>query len=106
MRSKKIDASNDTFGAVLNCAVRYCLGRETYMPRLVVDFIIPLLPYVTDRTLDAFLRDVSEAEKYGGYGDGKIDEPCWMDFLRMVSEEKARREFLINRTICEESSNV
>ena len=23
---------NEDFGAVLNCAVRYCIGRQTYMP--------------------------------------------------------------------------
>jgi len=25
-----IDVKDDNFGAVLNCAVRYCLGRQTY----------------------------------------------------------------------------
>lgn len=30
-----IDPANDNFGAVCNCAVRYCLGRRSYMPNLV-----------------------------------------------------------------------
>lgn len=53
-----IDLKNDNFGAVLNCAVRYSLGRHTYMPGLVMDFIGPLLPYVSDRTLWCMERDI------------------------------------------------
>ena len=34
-----IDASDDEFGLMLNCAVRYAMGRETYMPHAVMDFI-------------------------------------------------------------------
>lgn len=30
----------DEFGAALVCAVRYCLGRMTYMPGLVTDWIM------------------------------------------------------------------
>ena len=30
-----LDPTNDDFGAVCNCAVRYCLGRRSYMPILV-----------------------------------------------------------------------
>jgi len=28
----QIKKGDDFFGAVLNCAVRYCLGRRSYMP--------------------------------------------------------------------------
>ena len=38
-----IDPSDDDFGALCNCAVRYCLGRRSYMPKLIVDYITPLL---------------------------------------------------------------
>lgn len=36
-----IDPYNDDFGAICNCAVRYAVGRRTYMPDLVIDFITP-----------------------------------------------------------------
>ena len=32
------DPSSDHFGTVCNCAVRYCLGRRTYMPSLVCGY--------------------------------------------------------------------
>lgn len=35
---------NEDFGTILICAVRYSLGRQTYMPGLVQGYIRPLLP--------------------------------------------------------------
>ena len=39
----KIEREDDFGGAVLNCAVRYALGRMSYMPGLVMDVIRPML---------------------------------------------------------------
>ena len=79
---------NEDFGAVLNCAVRYCIGRQTYMPGLVIGYVTPLLPSLDDRTLRVFERDLSDA-KY--FGDEQIDKPMWMAFYRSVVEEMDRR---------------
>lgn len=86
-----IDLRDDNFGAVLNCAVRYALGRMTYMPHLVTDFITPLLPELSDKTLWCFDHDITERRYEGGYGDPKIDEPMWMRFHAAVREERRRR---------------
>lgn len=47
----KITKDDDFGGAVLNCAVRYALGRRTYMPGLVMDEIRPMLKDCSERTL-------------------------------------------------------
>ena len=73
----QIDIQDDDFGAVLNCAVRYCIGRMSYMPGLVIGFILPLLPYVSNRTLWCFDRDISSAYSLG---DPNIDAPKWKEF--------------------------
>ena len=87
-----IDITDDNFGAILNCAVRYALGRQTYIPLLVMDFIRPLLPFVLDKTLCCMERDIREAAVYGcGYGDPNIDEPAWKKFLEEVQAEIERR---------------
>lgn len=86
-----IDLANDDFGAVLNCAVRYAIGRNTYMPRLVIDFIKPLIPYLSSKTLWCFDQDITDARWYGGYGDPRIDEPKWMDFRELVRKERKNR---------------
>ena len=86
-----IALEDDDFGAVLNCSVRYCLGRQSYMPGLVIDYITPLLPYLSERTLWCFDQDIMEAQYEGGYGDPDIDEPKWMEFHAKVREERKRR---------------
>lgn len=88
-----IDPTDDYFGTVLNCAIRYSLGRQTYMPHLVMDFAHPLLPYLSDKTLWCMLRDIKEAGTYdGGYGCPVIDKPKWKAFLENVDAEIDRRK--------------
>ena len=79
---------DEDFGAVLNCAVRYCIGRQTYMPSLVICYITPLLPYLDDKTLRIFERDLSDTRYFG---DEYIDKPMWRVFYRSVIEEMDRR---------------
>ena len=83
-----IDPTDDDFGVIINCAVRYAIGRQSYMPSLVIDFTKPLLPYLTDRTLGVIQRDIEEAPSYG---DSVIDKPYWLNFLEDVKEEKEKR---------------
>lgn len=84
-----IDPSNDEFGTILNCAVRYSIGRGTYIPHLVIDFITPLLPFMSCATLGTFERDVERAESYG---HETIDKPHWMKFLADVRNEMEKRK--------------
>lgn len=88
-RIPKIALGDDNFGAVLNCAVRYCIGRRTYMPTLVMDFIRPLLPYLTERTLYVMEEDIERAESYG---DPNIDEPEWKRFLKEIKKVRENAE--------------
>ena len=87
----KIDLSDDDFGLVLNAAVRYSIGRQTYMPSVVIGFITPLLPYLNNKTLHCFDQDVVEAKYYGGYGNENLDKPYWMRFLEAVRAEETAR---------------
>ena len=83
-----IDLEDEDFGAVLNCAIRYCIGRQTYMPSLVIGFIRPQLPYLNDKTLRCFERDLSNATYFG---DETIDKPVWLKFKTEVEYELKRR---------------
>ena len=76
-------------GAILICAIRYCLGRQTYMPSLITDFIRPLLPHLDNKTLSVIENDIRNAESYG---NEKIDKPIWVRFLSEVEEEICRRK--------------
>ena len=87
-----VDPTNDDFGAICNCAVRYCLGRRSYMPSLVCRCIISLLPKLTDKTLDCFERDIAERKRTGfGFGDS-CDCETWDAFYKAVCNEIERRK--------------
>lgn len=86
---KLLKPSEHDFGTVLICAVRYCIGRQTYMPRLVIDYVTPLLPSLDGRTLKVMASDIKSA---GNYGDEVIDKPYWIMFLRKIEHEMERRK--------------
>lgn len=87
-----VDPTNDDFGAVCNCAVRYCLGRRSYMPSFVCGYITPLLPELTDKTLDCFERDIAGRKKVDfDFGMG-CDYEMWDVFYKAVCDEIERRK--------------
>ena len=91
--NNKISLDNDNLQAIFVCAIRYSLGRRTYMPHLVIDFLTPLLPHLSDKTLSVIERDIREADKMGvGYGDERIDKPRWLQFRQLILSEIEKRK--------------
>ena len=82
---------DDFFGAVINCAIRYCLGRQSYTPSLVIDEVRKVLPLLNDKTIGCMERDIREADKFSGYGDEKIDKPEWLKFLKEIQDLMDKR---------------
>lgn len=85
---------DDDLGLMLNEAVRYSLGRETYVSYDTPNFIKPLLPYLSNRTLCVMERDIRERgedpwykDTGRPYGDPDIDEPSWLAFLKDIQDE-------------------
>ncbi len=79
----------DFFGAVLNCAVRYCIGRMTYMPGLVTDWIMDHCHgLLTAKTLGVMKRDIDEAANRNGLGMN-CDVDTWYRFRGWLEEEEA-----------------
>lgn len=86
-----INLQDDHFGAVLNWAVRYCLGRMTYAPSMTISFITPLLPYLNENAIRTFDQDIKDHIKYDRSFGMECDKSDWMRFWDKVREEKARR---------------
>ena len=93
------DIEDEEFGAILTCAVRYCLGRRSYMPGLIIGYITPLLPYISDNALRCIEADLSKPDLHGGFGDEKIDKPIWIKFRNNVQGEIQKR-----KESCDESN--
>ena len=71
------------FETILLCAVRYAIGRRTYIPSLVIDYITPLLPYLSEDVLKLIVNEIVQHYTYeGALGDEKIDKPYWEQFLQ------------------------
>ena len=80
------------FETILLCAVRYAIGRRTYIPSLVIDYITPLLPYLSEDVLKLIANEITKYEAYeGALGDEKIDRPYWLNFKRKILAEMERR---------------
>ena len=86
---------NKHLEAILVCAVRYAIGRKTYIPSLVIDYITPLLPYLSEDVLKLIANEIVQHYTYeGALGDEKIDKPYWIDFLRKIRLEIGGRHEL------------
>jgi len=87
------------FSTILLCAMRYALGRETYMPGLVQDFIMAHAEALDEGTRQTMIRDIREADHIthcdwgtiDGLGDTKIDRPGWLAFKDWL-EKGAKNE--------------
>ena len=92
-RPVKLNEIDDDIGAIAICAVRYAIGRQTYMPGLVQGFIMRH-PEIVDANVRAvMIRDIDEADRVTEHtlpsgsilridhlGDTKIDRPGWERF--------------------------
>ena len=80
------------FETILLCAVRYAIGRRTYIPSRVIDYITPLLPYLSEDVLKLIVNEIIEHYTYeGALGDEMIDKPYWIDFLQKIRLEMGGR---------------
>lgn len=79
---------DDTFGQMMVSAVRYALGRQTYIVSTTTRYITHLLPKLDNHNIACMERDIREA---GNYGSETIDKPEWMALLKVLQEEMNTR---------------
>ena len=83
------------FETILLCAIRYAIGRRTYIPSLVIDYTTPLLPYLSEDVLKLIADEIIGRYTYeGALGDEMIDRPYWEQFLRKIRLEIGGRHEL------------
>lgn len=82
---------DEDFESILICAERYACGRRTYMPSIVVGYIKPLVPMLSDKTLAVIYNDISDAIAHDDLGDPTIDAPLWVDLYNTIGKKLRRR---------------
>ena len=63
---------------ILISAIRYALGRRTYIVEITVEYTIKAVPELSQRCKDIMIHDIEHP--YGGYGD-ECDRRDWMRLL-------------------------
>lgn len=91
MKQKLIDPSDDRFGEMLNSALRYALGRMSYIVQDTADYIRPLIPYLDNRTLFVMNRDIEEAVDMNCLGM-KMDAEVWAALRADIVREMEKRK--------------
>ena len=86
-----INMNEKDFSTLAICAIRYCHGRQTYMPDLVRDIVRPHLTELSGRDLNVMLEDCDFQERMHMYGDERIDKPGWLKWKEELTAEKERR---------------
>lgn len=92
MKKTKFSMEQADFGTLCICAIRYCQGRETYMPSLVREIVTPHLSELADRELKVMIDDCGFQERYNLYGDRTIDKPGWLEWKKTLEAEWERRK--------------
>lgn len=88
---KDIKLNEENFGILAMCAIRYCFGRQSYMPAKVRKIIEPYLCKLSDKTLNRLIEDCGFQERYDLYGDVRIDKPGWLVWRDTLLEEQNKR---------------
>lgn len=90
--TKTMESDSDT-GLIVLCAVRYAIGRRTYMPSTVVNWIKRNWAAIAPKDRTLILRDVTEeCDRYMRGGDNlgdRCDVATWMEFKKWMEEKDA-----------------
>lgn len=86
-----ITLNAEDFGILAVCAIRYCHGRQSYMPDMVRGIVRGHLAEVEDNELAVMIADCEFQEWANLYGDEKIDKPGWLKWREELLAERERR---------------
>ena len=78
------------FSFIVFCAFRYALGRMTYVPGMVAEFIVANINYIWTKDIKLMIKEITEAEKKNRLGMD-FDARMWCklrDFLETELEKR------------------
>lgn len=88
----RLDVDEQGFGTICVCALRYAMGRQTYMPGLVRTFVRANLKDICDESLSVMIDDCDFQRRINCYGDEQIDKPGWLQWEAELKAEAERRK--------------
>ena len=85
-----INISQEDFGTLCICALRYCHGRRSYMPSLVQKIVGRHIEEFSDNTIKVMVDDCQFQRNMDLYGD-ECDKIDWLKWEQTVKDEQTRR---------------
>ena len=85
-----MEITNEDFGTLSVCAIRYCQGRETYMPSLVQGIVKSHIAEISNKDLQVLINDCDSQAQWGNYGSD-FDKKNWLDYRDFLTAEQKRR---------------
>lgn len=80
----QINFKGDTqdISMILVSAVRYALGRQTYIVSWTCELIKKNVHLITEKDKKVMIEDIEKCENFGNY----IDELCWLKLLEVLNK--------------------
>ena len=67
---------------IWNCALRYALGRKTYITGVVADFLTEKIDELTEKSKSVMIRDIEECSDMGS----DCDKDSWNKLLALLKK--------------------
>jgi len=87
---------DDDFGCIINSALRYAIGRHTYMPSVVMDFVRKHIDMLDSRTISVMIQDIereSEQETLDQIDDWmKLRDDLKAHYGAMIQKDEDKNE--------------
>ena len=80
-----IDISQEDFGTLCICALRYCQGRHTYMPSLVQEIVSNHFKDLSNQDLNVIADDKNYQAMFDIWGDS-CDKQNWEHFYTRLEQ--------------------
>lgn len=89
--SKTIELSPD-LELMLNCAMRYAMGRRTYIVGTFCNYVKSIMPELSLVTLERMEQDYGDFAKFGNSWGDDCDREEWTQFKMKLDEEIKKRK--------------
>lgn len=80
--------TSEGFGCIVNSAVRYSIGRDTYMPDVAVQFILDHMNLLDLRTVTVIYRDIQKALE----NENLPHRETWVSLMYTLETRLKRKE--------------
>lgn len=85
------DMEDKDFSIIVFCAFRYALGRMTYIPHIVSDFIKEHIEKITNKHIYLMIHEIDEYYEANSYIGMRIDTDAWLNLKEFLEIEMEKR---------------